>query len=581
MNISTTARAAALIRSILDTTKRTHIAVTADERKPLLESAQPFFPRVTPEECGISSTQLLEYMKQLDSDPRIGWQNITFMRGGKVFFEASKGAWRTDIPKTTFSACKSIVSLAIGRLVTEKRLRLNERVADILPEHASAITSVRLKNLTVEDLLTMRSTVTFNEAEATVTHEWTKAFLASTTTGTIGKTFFYNSLNTYMLAAIVVKRSGMSLCDYLDSTVFGALGINDYYWEKSPEGIEKGGWGLYILPEDMLKLGKLILDKGRHNGKRIISENYLAAATSTQAVAPEDYGEFNYGYQIWCGRTNDSFLFNGMLGQNLLCFRENGIEIMINAGNGDNFQQNPFFALTLGHFRKNFPESTPEQPEEYAALCEYAKSLKTLYTPDCGAIINEAPEEFVRAIPLSRLYGKGFSVSGVNAPSTGVLPLFIQAVESNYTHGLERIGFSEAENGIAVTFTEEDCENTIVAGDGHTVESAINMHGDMFRVNAHARFARNEDGTPVLTIGCAFLETPYYAEYKFYFGRLPYAVFSETPGPDYVSVVPKIIGKIAAEKQLVDAVYSKIDGDYIVAKLEKAFKKRIELNVIS
>ena len=55
----------------------------------------------------------------------------------------------------------------------------------------------------------------------------------------------------------------------------------------------------------------------------------------------------------------------------------------------------------------------------------------------------------------------------------------------------------------------------------------------------------------------------------------------QTPGPDYVSVVPKIIAKIAAEKQLVDVVYSKIDRDYIAAKLEKAFRKRIELNVIS
>ncbi len=582
MNISTTARAAALIRSILDTSRRTHAAVTTDEKKPLLEAALPVFPRVTPEECGISSAEMLDFMKRLDSDCRIGWQNITFMRGGKVFYEASKGEWRNDIPKTTFSACKSIVSLAVGRLVTEKRLRLNERVADILSEYTSAITAVRLKGLTVEDLLTMRSTVTFNEAEATVTREWRKAFLASTTNGTVGKTFFYNSLNTYMLAAIVVKRSGMSLCDYLDTTVFGELGITDYYWEKSPEGIEKGGWGLYILPEDMLKLGKLILDKGRHRGKRIISESYLAAATSTQAIAPEDYGEFNYGYQIWCGRTNGSFLFNGMLGQNLLCFRENGIEIMINAGNGDNFQQNPFFALALGSFCKAFPDTLPENREAYDELCGYTKGLESLFSPDFGSIL-PAPdeEELPCTLPLSALYGRSFAVSGANAPSTGILPLFIQAVESNYTHGLERISFSEAEGGIAVTFTEADCENTVIAGDGHPVEGVVALHGDMFRVSAHARFARDEDGAPVLTVTCAYLETPYRAEYKFHFGSRPFAVFSETPGPDYVSVVPKIIAKIAAEKQLVDAVYSKIDRDYIAAKLEKAFRKRIELNVIS
>ena len=69
----------------------------------------------------------------------------------------------------------------------------------------------------------------------------------------------YNSMNSYILSAAVCKVTGMCLVDYLKPRLFDPLGIKDFYWEKCPDGIEKGGWGLYLLPEDMAKIGILYI----------------------------------------------------------------------------------------------------------------------------------------------------------------------------------------------------------------------------------------------------------------------------------------------------------------------------------
>ncbi|RAZ13912.1 hypothetical protein DK853_52400, partial [Klebsiella oxytoca] len=70
-----------------------------------------------------------------------------------------------------------------------------------------------------------------------------------------GTEFAYNSLNTYMLSAIVRRVTGKSLSGFLRERLFTPMGITDFHWETCPRGIEKGGWGLYIKPEDLAKLG--------------------------------------------------------------------------------------------------------------------------------------------------------------------------------------------------------------------------------------------------------------------------------------------------------------------------------------
>ena len=91
--------------------------------------------------------------------------------------------------------------------------------------------------------------------------------------------FSTNSLNTYILSALGLPPHRQSLSAFLDERIFRPLGIGDYAWEKSPEGIEKGGWGLYISPENLAKLGLLVQQEGVWEGRRLLSADFLRRAT--------------------------------------------------------------------------------------------------------------------------------------------------------------------------------------------------------------------------------------------------------------------------------------------------------------
>ena len=182
-------------------------------------------------------------------------------------------------------------------LIDEGKLSLNDKIVDIFADRLNKLNKFTHRNITVRHLLTMTSGIVFNVAGSVTENNWVKCFFESFLVSEPGKHFNYNSMNTYMLSAIVKTVSGHGLCEYLRPRLFEPLGIRNFYWEKCPMGIEKGGWGMYILPEDMLKIGQLLLNGGVWNGKRLISQEWIDAATSAQAAAPKSIGDFNYGYQ--------------------------------------------------------------------------------------------------------------------------------------------------------------------------------------------------------------------------------------------------------------------------------------------
>ena len=82
--------------------------------------------------------------------------------------------------------------------------------------------------ITFTDYLAMTSGVTFNESGIVSGNDWLGSFLNASVNGKPGTEFQYNSLNTYVLSAIVTKRTGETLTEYLTPRLFGPLGIPLY-----------------------------------------------------------------------------------------------------------------------------------------------------------------------------------------------------------------------------------------------------------------------------------------------------------------------------------------------------------------
>jgi CubicO group peptidase (beta-lactamase class C family) len=220
--------------------------------------------------------QLLRAAEAAHSDAVVVWKD-----GQKV------GAWYFGkSPKRieAMSATKSIVNLAIGRLVTTGAIRsIDDPVSKYYPEWKQG----RKQAITIRQLLDHTSGMQSESSQEVESSPDVVQFaLAAELTDKPGTHFYYNNKAVNLLAGIVQKASGKKMDALLRSDVFGPLGITDFVWVRDSAGNPYSYARLEILPEDMAKLGQLVLDRGRWNGKQLIAPEWFDAIMRGSAVEP-------------------------------------------------------------------------------------------------------------------------------------------------------------------------------------------------------------------------------------------------------------------------------------------------------
>lgn len=567
MSLSSANRSLQLVMRLLDSKATTEPVLDFGPQKPALplpHRSTPL-PRQTPEEQGIPSRHLAAFLQALNRDPTLRMHSVLVLRNGHVLCEAALGAQLPELPRMTFSACKSVTALAAGLLMDDGLLSPTDKLVDLFPEDCGPLSRRLMKDLTVEHLLSMQTGNLFNEASSMTEDHWTRGFfLSPSLTDPRGK-FQYNSLNSYILAVLVTRLSGMSLSDFLRQRLFGPMGIEDFYWETSPEGIEKGGWGLYLRAEDLGKLGQLVLNNGLWDGRQLISQEFLTCATTVHSQVPGSYGDFDYGWQMWLGRQDRTVLFNGMLGQNVLCFRDSGITLVSHAGNAETFQQSHYFQIAAQYFGGTFPPSLPRDKIAQRAL---AQVLDTLCRTDAPLPSKLQPTIFDQI----RL-----TCTDARAASSGLLPMTLQAVENSYTKGLQAISLCCDRQQVTVLYEERDQLHQIIAGTTEPTYQSLRFHGNEFRVAAQARFTHDDEEHPVLRIQLDFLETPCTRILKI--KRLPQGwVLQQSEFPTMDDLLNTItLSASPATKTLMHTLLGSSDDDFLRWKLHQLFDLTLPL----
>jgi CubicO group peptidase (beta-lactamase class C family) len=230
-------------------------------------------------------------------------------------------------------------------------MSLTDKVIDYFPDKLPAEVSDNLKAMTVRDLLTMSCGHDVEPSFRGAQQDWVSAFLAHPVIHEPGKFYLYNSLGTYMLSAIVQKVTGEKVVDYLTPRLFNPLHISKPRWEESPQGINCGGWGLYLKTEDLAKMGQLLLQKGKWNGKQLIPAEWVAemskkqvesvnpgtrledAAAKGMTVETSDWMQ-GYGYQMWRCRPG-CFRADGARGQYIIVVPDKNAVVAITSDVGD------------------------------------------------------------------------------------------------------------------------------------------------------------------------------------------------------------------------------------------------------
>lgn len=485
------------------------------------------FVRATPESQGISSDLFAALLRELDASKDTEMHHFMALRHGKVICECNFAPYPKGMWHITHSMCKSITGMAIGMLIEEEKLKLDENIYDIFPDHINAFSKIFRPVITVENLLTMTSGVTFNESGIVSGNDWLGSFLNASVNGKPGTEFQYNSLNTYVLSAIVTKRTGETLTEYLTPRLFGPLGITKYYWETCPKGITKGGWGLFLCAEDMAKLGQLYLQRGKWNGQQLVSEYWIEISTARHLKTQND--TYGYGYQLWMEQRPGSFEYNGMLGQNVIIYPDMDMVLVTNAGNKEMFQD----CIMLNIIRKYFPvnyhpaDVLPENPLSHSLLKWLCGELENgennnrstslrggwkrnvvsrrkhsdkKYSYRISAAVDRPSDHhsFMRAVS-----GRTYVMEQQNI---GIAPLFVQVFHNNMTDGISEISFTYDAGNFYVSFTEGEVIHKLPVGFGKAADGCVDLHGEHYLVATLGEFARDENDIPVLKLEITFIE---------------------------------------------------------------------------
>lgn len=247
---------------------------------------------------------------------------------------------------TLQSVTKSIASILLGiALDLHADYTVDTKVMPLFKDYELAIEDNRRNDITIKDLLTMRSGLEWNEddyndenndcVQLEASDDWISFVLNKPTDTIPGTRFEYNSGASVLLGKITRIISGKRIDKWAEEKLFEPLGITEYYWKETPKGEIDTEGGLYLKAEDLAKIGTLFLNNGKWNNEQIVSKNWVT--NSIRPVATNLYpdGDFDmgYGYQWWIpkytnGKAN---IFNaqGYGGQYLFVAPEYNIIVLV------------------------------------------------------------------------------------------------------------------------------------------------------------------------------------------------------------------------------------------------------------
>jgi len=274
-------------------------------------------------------------------------------------------AWTRHMRPPLHSVTKSITSALIGIAMDQGKIDgVDEKLLSFFSEYDDiANLDARKESITLENVLTMSTGFTWNEwgipyedifgipnfqndlNKIIMSRDWIKYVLDLSMSDDPGTKWNYNSGGSHLLSGIISNKTGQSAEEFAEENLFNALGITNWEWESDPNGISKGGWGLYLHPANMAMFGYLYLKNGILNGEQVISENWVKESTAKQiAYEDPDTGEHtaDYGYQWWRHtdntvegylKINDLFAATGSHGQRIYIIPHLNMVAVITAGN--------------------------------------------------------------------------------------------------------------------------------------------------------------------------------------------------------------------------------------------------------
>ncbi len=340
------------------------------------------FEKITPEEAGISSAKIAKFIDTIEKRDAI-MHSLLIMRHGKIVTENYWAPFDKDFCHRMYSQTKSYTAIAIGLLIEEGKLSLDDKLVDVYPEYRGTHEYLDLQ--TIRNLLTMNTVGNpvnwFSETKNPSRMD--TYFKERVNCHPAGTVWEYDSAGSQVLAEIVEKLSGKKLLDYLKEKLFDKMGtFKTANILQTRDGHSWGDSALLCTTRDMASFGQLLMNGGVWEGERLMNEGYIKEATSKLVDNRSSWrkGTYShgYGYQIWRTEQN-GFSFLGMGDEITICLPDRDLVFVCTADDQgtDNKVRtclvNAFFDIIVDNISDT---PLPEDKEAEKLLAERTADLK-------------------------------------------------------------------------------------------------------------------------------------------------------------------------------------------------------------
>ena len=215
------------------------------------------------------------------------------------YFHSTRAGSLQDIKSASKSVISALLGIAIGRGILPG---VDVPIAPYFPDLSGPGADARKKQITIADLLTMRSglasTSRQNYGAWVQSPNWVRYVLTRPLSSPPGEQMDYSTGNTHLLSAILTKASGQDTWRFAEEALAKPLGFSLARWTRDPQGIYFGGNEMLMTPREMLKFGELYLHRGQIDGRQIVPVAWVADSFTARTQSPISGHQYGYGWWI-------------------------------------------------------------------------------------------------------------------------------------------------------------------------------------------------------------------------------------------------------------------------------------------
>ena len=302
------------------------------------ESSPDYWPTeawrsAAPEAQGMDSRLLLEMMQTI-GERKLAIDSLTIVRNGYIVLDAYFHPFDGQSKHIIESVTKNVTSALIGIALDKGHLEtLDQPILPHLANRSLDDPDDAKKDISVRHLLTMTSGLDTRDSyqhryagfyDMLASGNWVQHVLDRPLARAPGEAFEYSNGAAHLLSAVLQDAVGMNMFAFARKHLFAPLGINDVSWSSDPQGVTVGEGQMMLTPRDLAKFGLLYLNRGRWDGRQVVSQAWVEASTRKQVSSVPIAG---YGY-LWWVDPSGYYLAMGHLGQFLFVVPEKRLVVV-------------------------------------------------------------------------------------------------------------------------------------------------------------------------------------------------------------------------------------------------------------